>query len=184
MTKEQIKSYFEDVLAKLWPKWKTNDAQVSTWAKALRPFDYRAVRRAAQEHFTSQEGSYGKPKLYAIVEKARAYQPATDAPRTDSADYEPDVFIQCTGHDTKPGNVCWYNAVTVAPCFRDNRDYVMSAAENMRRRFEACYGGTWIIIQQTTEHQMQQLFADHRAKKNAACVNATPVDAEKPEDLA
>ena len=164
MTNSEVLSYFESVINKLWPKWKTNNEQVHTWAKALKYFDFPSVRRATEEHFTSQEGSYGRPKLYAIVEKARLYQTGKSTPKKQTSDYEPDVFIQCVEHDTKPGYVYWFVAVLVAAGHRDNRDYVMRSAENMRCRFADCYGGQWIIIQQTTESEMNRQFSEHRAK--------------------
>ena len=163
MTTPEVQSYFTDVLGKLWPKWKTNDAQVSTWAKALKYFNYSAVKRATEEHFTSQEGSYGRPKLYAIVEKARVYQPGNTQAKQSSVNYEPDVFVQCVENDKKPVRVYSYKPVIVLAQFRDDRDYIMRAAENMRSRFESLYGGRWIVIQQTTADAMSKQLREHRA---------------------
>ena len=164
MTQKEVVSYFESVVNKLWPNWKTNDAQVLAWAKALKHFDFSSVRRATEEHFTSQQGSYGRPKLYAIIEKARAYQPGKTPSKSEVSDYEPDVFIQCTEHETKPGYVFWFVKVTVPRQYRNNRDYVMRAAENMRRRFSECYGGRWITIQRAKESELNSQFSNHRAK--------------------
>ena len=168
MTTLEFQSYFEDVLEKLWPKWKTNDAQVSTWAKALKYFSYSAVRRASEEHFTSQEGSYGKPKLYAIIEKARLYQPkntnASLSSDSASADkFEPDVFIQCVENEKFPARVFSFHPVIVLARFREDRDYIMNAAENMRSRCESLYAGRWITLQQTSYKQMYNQLAEHRA---------------------
>lgn len=155
MTMQEVQSYFEDVLGKLWPKWKTNDAQVSTWAKSLKYFSFSAVRRATEEHFTSQEGSYGRPKLYAIVQKARLYQPANNQSKQSADGFEPDVFIQCVENEKFPSRVNSYKPVIVESKFRNDRDYIMSTAENMRQRFESLYGGRWIVIQQSGYDQMR-----------------------------
>ena len=163
MTTLEVQSYFTDVLGKLWPKWKTNNAQVSTWAKALKYFNYSAVKRATEEHFTSQEGSYGRPKLYAIVEKARLYQPKNTNASSSSAEFEPDVFIQCVENEKFPVRVYNYKPVIVESQFCDDRDYIMRAAENMRSRFESLYGGRWIVIQQTTADAMSKQLQEHRA---------------------
>jgi hypothetical protein len=113
VTLKEVQSYFEDMLGKLWPNWKTNDVQISVWAKALKHFSYPVVRRATEEHFTSQEGSYGKPKLYAIIAKARLYQPVKKRSMLSLADYEPDVFVQCVENEKFPNRVYSFHAIIV-----------------------------------------------------------------------
>jgi hypothetical protein len=162
MTGQEVQSYFTDVLGKLWPKWKTNDAQVLTWAKSLKYFNFSAVRRATEEHFTSQEGSYGRPKLYAIVEKARLYQPGNTQAKQSSIDYEPNVFVQCIEHKN-PIKVFQHFATYVQQQYYGDRDYMMKAAESMRQKFETLYGGRWIVIQQTTADAMSKQLQEHRA---------------------
>jgi len=163
MTHEEVKTYFKEIVSQLWPKWELNNAQILEWAKSLKGFDYSAIRRATQEHYTTKEGQYGKPKLPEIIEKARVYQPRSkpaDKPAED--DYEPDVFIQCVEHETKPSYVCWYQAVYVEKRHRDEHDYVVQAGVELCKRFEACYGGQWIVVQHTSQSEMDKQFLEHR----------------------
>lgn len=147
MTKEQIQSYFNDVLKKLWPKWKTNDVQIITWSKELKYLDFNAVKRATEEHFTSKEGSYGRPKLPMIVELAKKYQPrlpTEDEPHGHIIGF---YLQRVTGGYKVP----FY----IDAKHRNNYDVIMRAAELRRQQAEALYGDKWLIIQAETCSQIQ-----------------------------
>jgi hypothetical protein len=162
VTLKEVQSYFEDMLGKLWPNWKTNDVQISVWAKALKHFSYPVVRRATEEHFTSQEGSYGKPKLYAIIAKARLYQPVKKRSMLSLADYEPDVFVQCVENEKFPNRVYSFHAIIVEQQHLNNRDYILQAAEDSRRKCEHLYGGRWVVQQKTCYSAMYTRLAKYR----------------------
>lgn len=142
MTDEQIRSYFRAEIQKLWPKWPVNEIQFKTWAKVLRPLDNKAVHRATQEHFTSKEGSYGRPKLPMIIELAKKYQPRPTTEDEPSGHIIGFYLQRVTGGCRTP----FY----IPAKQRNNYDGIMRAAERRRKQAEALYGGQWIIIQAET----------------------------------
>lgn len=165
MNKEQINTFFSQVLNKLWPKWNNNDYQVATWARILKKLDFKTAERAAQDHYLTKEANYGHPKLYAIIEKARQYQPRTSA---DAESKTPILafYLQRSGDGHK---VPFY----MDAAFRNNYDAVSRTAEYRRQQAEKLYGGQWIVIQQSDYWQTQN--EDNKTKQHKTTPQPQPL---------
>ncbi|MFA5554469.1 MAG: hypothetical protein WDA68_07955 [Phycisphaerae bacterium] len=160
MTDNEIVNLVTFVLKKLWPKWDLNTEQLAVWRTALRPVNYFAAKKAAEEHFISQEGAYGRPKLHAIIELGRKYQPRQPIAKQPT-DYTPSVFVQCVEHKD-PIKLYQFFAVYVGIESQNDRDYILQAARRMCERIEALYGGSWIIVQNTSVEFMRDMLIDYR----------------------
>ncbi|MBN1796714.1 MAG: hypothetical protein JW804_08575 [Sedimentisphaerales bacterium] len=158
MTDRQIIGFISEVIMALWPDCDINKEQLRPWTKALRRFDYDIARLAAEEHYASPLGQYKQPKLFAIIEKARALTPRTN--RKESVHFEPDVFVQCVENE----KVGQFFAIIPPARFYNDRDYIMKAAERTRRKAEACYSGRWVTIQQTSYTKLRDQLINCRTK--------------------
>lgn len=160
MIERDVQKYFTDVIQKLWPRWEVNDFQFKTWAGVLMHLDYNAASRAAKEHYVTRDASFGSPKIHAIIELARKYQPKK-AFEAKLSDYVPSVFVQCIEHKDLI-KLYQFFAIYVARQKQNDTDYILQAAECTRKRVEALYGGHWIIIQQTNHDQMHRQLIEYR----------------------
>lgn len=166
MNKQQACTVIENELKPLWPKWQINKPQLEVWVNGLQPFDYAVVKQAAHRHYADRKGVYLNPQLSDIVERAKALTPKPkQVKKNPPADFEPTVFVQCVENKKYPERIYSYHPVYVRAEFRDDKDYVLAAAENMRKGLEYCYDGSWRVIQQTTARQMLDEFMNHRQKQ-------------------
>lgn len=165
MTDMEIYNLINEFLKPLWKEWDIDQHQLNAWTRALRPFDCKTVKQATYDHYSSRKGAYKFPKLYAIIEKAKFYQPKKIVAKKERKDYEPDVFVQCIDHENDIKLFQFY-PIYVRTDRQDDRDYILAAAENTRQKVESCYGGTWITVQQTNYNEMRDALLKHRAKAN------------------
>ena len=165
MTNVEVMNLVENVIKIHWPSFSISKELLDTWMKFLRPFDYKSAEQAVKQHYASAQGIYKNPKLYAIIEKAKFYQPKKAIAKKEKNDYEPDVFVQCIEHENDIKLFQFY-PIYVRTDKQNDHDYILRAAENTRQKVESCYSGTWITVQQTTHSEMRDVLLKHRAKTN------------------
>jgi hypothetical protein len=156
MTDKEITGFINDVIMLLWPNWQINKEQLKAWTKSLRHFNFDISRIAAEEHYASKQGQYREPKLYDIIERARLIKNDNFTGQKPAVHFEPNVFVQCVEHKKDPTKIGQFYPVIPPVKFYRDADYILRAAENARKKFEACYGGKWITLQKTSYAKMQE----------------------------
>jgi hypothetical protein len=153
----------KDEVKSLWPEWELADAELEAWMSKLGGFSYQTAKRAVQSYYATRDGSFKRPKLYAILAKARSYQEAESPGQAkEPIDLRADVFVQCIEHEN-PTRLYTFEGVYVVPTSKqDDREYVLSCAEEKCRNFQQTYGGIWAVVENTDKLQMNRQLREHR----------------------
>jgi len=158
-----ILEFIEKDTKPLWPYWIPTDQELGAWIRKLRGFELNVLSRAVQDHYATREGSFKRPKLYAILELAGMYQAKTHQPAHPRREPHTTVFCQCSEHNN-PIKPYQSFGVFVDCGFQDDPDYVMRAAQHMQERLEQVYGGEWRTIQGTNKGDLSRQMHEWRSR--------------------
>ncbi|MFQ6035651.1 MAG: hypothetical protein ACE5NM_07360 [Sedimentisphaerales bacterium] len=117
--------FIQAELAPLWPGWRPTQPEIQIWQSWLCDYDLQQAKQNLQRYYAARGASQARPNAKDMLTSGKK---SAGLCQTQSV-------IKCIKHDRKPGYVG-----------RRRRIYtVNAAAEQLCRRFEQLYGGTWTI---------------------------------------
>jgi hypothetical protein len=181
MTEQEAYDFIDNELRPLWPEGELPDAAIPVWVHHLIQFDYQLCRKGVRDYCATRDGSFKRPKLYGIIKATKPHQEAA-YPDLKRETIEPwtDVSVQCVEH-SNPVKRYDFDGVYVGIKKQDDHDYVVKAAETLRDKYEQLYGGSWIVVQDTTHSEMQAQRLEYRIREGIVSSqwqqnHATPTD--------
>lgn len=147
MDSTQAQLIIEEVIQGLFNRWKPQEYELRSWIAELRKYDYDKARKAITVLFFRLGTRNVDPPAGKIIDTLKEY---ASIPHAEPETVLTSFYVQCAEAPARNPRLLGAKRGVFAADLRNQNDpdYMLKASATMRSKYEALYGGRWIIVQE------------------------------------